>query len=322
MKVLVAGGSGFIGSHLCDALLARGDEVLCMDNFVTGDKANIQHHRFAHAHPRFEFVSRDLVGELQTEPPLKNWLDVDVVAHLASPASPTDFERIPLEILHAGSTVTLNLLRLAKRIDAKFLLASTSEVYGDPEVHPQPESYRGNVSTTGVRACYDEGKRFSEAAASVYERSYGLEVRIARIFNTYGPRMRPDDGRVVTSFISSALNGDPLTIYGNGSQTRSFCYVDDLVGGLLALMDSDVRGPVNLGSDHEIEIATLAAVIASVTNTSTGIKYMPGSADDPQRRRPSLDRAKRLLGWQPGISLPEGLRRMVEAWPSRSTTVM
>ncbi len=304
MRVVVAGAAGLIGSHLVEALLDRGDEVVAVDNFLTGRP---EHLAAADADDRCSVVVADVCGPL---PPIG---PVDAVCHLASPASPKDFGRLAPEILRVGSEGTIRLLELARRHRARFLLASTSEVYGEPEVHPQPEAYRGSVSTTGPRACYDESKRFAEAAASTYERQFGLEVRIARIFNTYGPRMRPDDGRVVSNLVVQALAGEPLTIHGDGSQTRSFCYVDDQVRGLLALLGSDVRGPVNIGSDRETTIRELVDEIGRAVGTTPDIDRRPLPTDDPTRRRPSLDRAHELLGWSACVPLPVGLARTV-AW--------
>jgi dTDP-glucose 4,6-dehydratase len=312
VRALVAGGAGFIGSHLCDALLARGDEVVCVDNYLTGRKDNVAH---LVGHDRFTLVEHDVCE------PLGPALDgvapapLDAVLDLASPASPKDFLELPLEILAVGSTGTRNLLELARAHGARFFLASTSEVYGDPLVHPQPETYLGNVSSIGPRSCYDEAKRFSEALTMAYHRRYGLAVRIVRIFNTYGPRMRPDDGRVVSNFLVQALRGEPITIYGDGSRTRSFCYVADEVRGLLALLDGDVTGPVNVGNDGEFTLAELAALAKEVTASSSAIVHLalpPEREGDPVQRRPDLTLARTALGWSPAIPLRDGLARTAD----------
>jgi len=303
VRVLVAGAAGLIGSHLVDALLGRGDEVVAVDNFVTGRPDNLTR---ASADPRCSVMVADICEPLPPTGP------IDAVCHLASPDSPRDVDRLGLEILHIGSEGTLRLLELASLHHARFLLASTSEVYGEPEEHPQREDYRGNVSTTGPRACFDEARRFAEAAASTFERQFEVEMRIAQIFNTYGPRMRPDDGRVVSNLIVEALKGEPLTVHGDGSQTRSLCYVDDQVRGLLALLDSDVRGPVNIGSDEETTIAELAQLIARIVGVAPTVDRRPIPTDYTTRRRPSLDRAHRLLGWSPIVPLKTGLARTVD----------
>jgi dTDP-glucose 4,6-dehydratase len=304
MRVVVTGGAGFVGSHLCERLINRGDTVVCVDNLSTGRMDNIAHLVEA---PTFQFLGNDVSVEVPVEG------IVDAVAHLASPASPPDYLRLPLETLAVGSRGTENALRLAHEHDARFLLASTSEVYGDPEVHPQPEEYWGQVNPVGPRSVYDESKRFAEATTMAYRRALGTNVGIARIFNTFGPRMRPHDGRVVTNFIAQALLGDPLTIYGDGSQTRSFCYVEDLVGGLIAVLDSDEPGPINLGNPTERTIADFATLILDLTGSKSAIERHPLPADDPTRRRPVIDRAEKRLGWRPEVSLEEGLRRTV-AW--------
>ncbi|GGV16213.1 epimerase [Streptomyces litmocidini] len=302
MRVAVTGGGGFLGSHLCEALLRRGDSVVCLDNFSTGDPENIAH---LLAHPAFEFqhtdvsVSVEVVGR------------VDAVAHLASPASPPDYLRHPLETLAVGSRGTENALRLALLHRARFILASTSEVYGDPMVHPQEETYWGNVNSIGPRSVYDEAKRYAEAVSAAYRRTHGVDVGIARIFNTYGPRMRPHDGRVVSSFITQALTGEPLTIYGDGCQTRSFCYVDDLVRGLVALLDSSELGPFNLGNPVEHTVSELARIVREMTGSTSEVKHHPLPVDDPARRRPVITRAREALGWEPEIDIIEGLRRTV-----------
>ncbi len=304
--MLVAGGAGFIGSHVCEALLDAGHDVVAVDNFLTGDRANVEH---LLGQDRFSLVEHDICrSPVPVEGPLS------LVMDLASPASPVDFIRLSLEIMEIGSVGTRNLLELARAHQARFLLSSTSEVYGDPLVHPQPESYRGNVDPIGPRSCYDEAKRFSEALAMAYQRRYGLEVRIARIFNTYGPRMRPDDGRVVTNFVMAALRGQPLTLYGPGSQTRSFCYVDDEVRGLLALAWGPVSGPVNIGSPDEISIRQLAEVICELTGSDSSIVDIPMPDErlgDPAVRQPDISLARSTLGWSPTIDLREGLARMI-----------
>jgi UDP-glucuronate decarboxylase len=300
---LVAGGGGFVGSHLCDALLDDGYEVLCIDNFGSGRPRNVEH---LLEHPRFTLQKAD-IRQPPALPP------VDEIYHLASRASPTDFTNFPVRIALTNTEGTRNLLDHAVACDAKMLFASTSEVYGEPEVHPQPESYTGNVNIRGPRGCYDESKRFGETLAVAYEREYDLDVRTARIFNTYGPRMRSDDGRVIPNFLSQALDGRDLTVYGDGSQTRSFCYIDDLVGGLRTLMNTEsLQGEVvNLGSDDEITILDLAEVILNLCDTSSEITHEPLPEDDPARRRPDLSKARETLGFEPDVSLREGLERTV-----------
>jgi dTDP-glucose 4,6-dehydratase len=300
MRVLVTGGAGFLGSHICDRLLERGDEVVAIDNLVTGRLDNITH---LFGHDGFVFVKHDVSKFVHVPGP------VDAVMHFASPASPADFERIPIQILKVGSLGTHNLLGLAKDKGARFFLASTSEVYGDPEVHPQPEEYWGHVNTIGIRGVYDEAKRFAESMAMAYHRYHGVDVRIVRIFNTFGVRMRPDDGRAVSNFLVQALAGKPITVYGDGSQTRSFCYVEDEVRGFLALLDSDYVGPVNIGNPDEYTILQLAEMAIEVTGSSSEIVFEPLPADDPSRRRPDISRARDLLGWAPEIPLRDGLTR-------------
>ncbi|MFB6840604.1 UDP-glucuronic acid decarboxylase family protein [Streptomyces sp. NPDC056361] len=302
MRVAVTGGGGFLGSHLCEALLRRGDSVVCLDNYSTGDPQNVAH---LLSHPNFEFQYAD-VSETVEVPGR-----VDAVAHLASPASPPDYLRQPLETLAVGSRGTENALRLALRHNARFILASTSEIYGDPLIHPQEEAYWGNVNSIGPRSVYDEAKRYAEAVSAAYRRTHGVDVGIARIFNTYGPRMRPHDGRVVSSFITQALTGEPLTIYGDGKQTRSFCYVDDLVRGLLALLDSRELGPFNLGNPVERTVTELAELVLAMTGSASEVKYHPLPVDDPVRRRPVITRAREVLGWEPEFDITEGLRRTV-----------
>jgi dTDP-glucose 4,6-dehydratase len=302
-RVVVTGGAGFLGSHLCERLVERGDEVVCLDNLRTGRPDNIEH---LFGHEGFSFVRHDVSNHIWVPGP------VDVVMHLASPASPVDFERMPIQILKVGSLGTHNGLGLAKEKGARFFLASTSEVYGDPQVHPQPETYWGHVNPIGVRGVYDEAKRFAEALTMAYHRSHGLDVRIVRIFNTYGPRMRIDDGRVVTNFVAQALQGRPLTVYGDGKQTRSFCYVDDQIRGHLALLDSDVTGPVNIGSDVELTMLELAQQVVEVTGSRSEITFAPLPQDDPAQRRPDLTRARTELGWEPEVDLARGLERTAE----------
>ena len=302
MRVVVAGGAGFLGSHVCDALVARGDEVVCLDNLLTGRRANIAHLDNDRA---FEFVECDVAHAAVVQG------DVDAVMHLASAASPRDYLALPLETLAAGSAGTKNLIDLALAHDARFFLASTSEVYGDPQVHPQPESYWGHVNPIGERSVYDEAKRFAEALTVASRRKLGLDSRIVRIFNTYGPRMKPDDGRVVSNFIVQALRGDPLTIYGDGNQTRSFCYVDDEVRGFLALLDGDEPGPVNIGNPGEFTMLELADLVLDLTGSKSAISFAPMPADDPTRRRPDIALARRSLGWEPAIDLRTGLESTI-----------
>jgi len=299
-RVVVTGGAGFLGSHLCRALLARGDTVVAVDNLVTGSLDNIAE---ISGHPDFTFVHSDVSNFVHVPGP------VDAVLHFASPASPADFERIPIQILKVGSRGTQNSLGLAKDKGARYFLASTSEVYGDPLVHPQPETYWGNVNPLGPRGVYDEAKRFAEAMTMAYHRHHGVDVRIVRIFNTYGPRMRPDDGRVVSNFIVQALAGKPITIHGDGKQTRSFCYVDDEVRGLLALLDSDYVGPVNIGNPTEFTVLELAEKVLALTGSSSELQFDPRPVDDPAQRRPDLTLARSLLGWEPEVDLDEGLVR-------------
>ena len=307
MRVLIAGGGGFIGSHLADALLARGDEVIAVDNFISGRPENIAH---LADHDRFLFLEQDVTDPLLIEGPL------DAVMDLASPASPNDFATIPLEILAVGSTGTRNLLDLAVIKQARFFLASTSEVYGDPLVHPQPESYWGNVSSIGPRSCYDEAKRFSEALTMAYHRVLDADVCIVRIFNTYGPRMRPDDGRVVGNFICQALREEPITLYGDGSQTRSFCYVDDEVRGFLSVLDGDLIGPINVGNPGEFTMRELAEIIVDLTGSKSEIVTMelpPEREGDPMQRCPDITLVTSTYGWKPEVSLREGLSKMIPA---------
>jgi dTDP-glucose 4,6-dehydratase len=299
-RVVVAGGAGFLGSHLIDRLLARGDEVVCIDNLVTGSTDNIEH---LFGTKGFTFVEHDVSRFV--------WVpgEVDAVMNLASPASPVDYLRMPIQTLKVGSLGTHNTLGLAKAKGARYFLASTSEVYGDPEVHPQPETYWGNVNPVGPRGVYDEAKRFAEAMTLAYHRHHGLEVRIVRIFNTYGPRMRADDGRVVSNFLVQALRGQPLTVYGDGSQTRSFCYVEDEIRGFLALLDGEHTGPINIGNPGEFTMLELADVVKEVTGSSAEIVFEPLPVDDPTQRKPDGTLARELLGWEPTIQLREGLER-------------
>ncbi len=302
-RIVITGGAGFLGSHLADNLLARGDEVVAIDNLSTGSKANIEH---LFGVSGFTFVEHDVSNYV--------WVpgDVDAVLHFASPASPIDYLEMPIQTLKVGSLGTHNTLGLALAKGATYFIASTSEVYGDPMVHPQTEDYWGNVNPVGPRGVYDEAKRFSEAMTMAYHRYHDLDTRIVRIFNTYGPRMRPDDGRVVSNFIVQALNGEPLTIYGDGSQTRSFCFVDDEVRGLIALLDSDEHDPVNVGNPNEFTIAELAEIVLEVTGSSSTIERHPLPTDDPTQRKPDITRAREILGWEPQVQLREGVERTVE----------
>ena len=303
-RAVVTGGAGFLGSHLCRRLLTGGYDVTCVDNLLTGCKENIAD---LAGTPGFDFAEADITEALPVSPP------VDVVAHLASPASPRDYAAHPIQTLSAGSTGTHVALRLAQEAGARFLLASTSEVYGDPVVHPQNEAYWGNVNPLGPRAVYDEAKRYAEALTAAYRRAFGTDTTIARIFNTYGPRMRLGDGRAVPEFIEQALSGAPFTVTGDGSQTRSLCYVDDLVEGLVRLIHSGHPGPVNIGNPHEITVRQLAATVARLAGSREAIQYIPRPADDPRRRCPDITLARECLGWSPTIPLEEGLRRTI-AW--------
>jgi len=302
---LVTGGAGFLGSHLIDRLMEAGDEVICLDNYFTGRKANIA--RWI-GHPRFELIRHDV-----TEP-IK--LEVDRIWHLACPASPIHYQFNPVKTAKTSFLGTYNMLGLARRVGARLLLASTSEVYGDPEVHPQPESYWGAVNPIGVRSCYDEGKRIAETLCFDYQRMNGVDVRVARIFNTYGPRMLPDDGRVVSNFIVQALRSEPLTLYGDGSQTRSFCYVSDLIEGLVRLMNGSSSGPINLGNPDEFTIRELAELVRMQINPDLSFVEKPLPEDDPQQRQPSIDLARQQLDWKPTVSLAQGLTPTIDSFRS------
>ncbi len=311
MHIVVAGAAGFIGSHLCERLLNDGHSVLAIDNLLTGSEQNLTH---LTGHPGFEFLRHDITLPLALNGP------VDVVMNLASPASPKDYMEHPIETLDVGSLGTRRMLDLARVKSARFLLTSTSECYGDPLEHPQVETYWGNVNPVGPRSCYDESKRFAEALTMAYHRKYGMATNIARIFNTYGPRMKLDDGRVVPAFLDQALKDEPMTIFGDGSQTRSFCYVSDLVDGLVRLMLSDERYPVNLGNPREITILEFAQEIRRLTGASSKFVYQPLPQDDPTRRRPDISKARRLLGWEPRISLEEGLQNTIEYFRKQQIT--
>ncbi|MEV4845838.1 NAD-dependent epimerase/dehydratase family protein [Micromonospora matsumotoense] len=312
-RILVTGGAGFVPSHLVDALIERGCTVVALDNFVTGSKDNVAH---LAEHPRFTLVEADISEGLPTHHPALAER-FDAILHMASPASPTDFDKLPVEILRVGSVGTLHLLDRAVADGARFLMASTSEAYGDPKEHPQRETYWGNVNPIGVRSVYDEAKRFSEAATMGYHRSRGLDAAIVRIFNTYGPRMRPDDGRAIPTFISQALRGAPITVHGTGEQTRSICYVDDLVRGILLLLDSTETGPINCGTEHELTMRQLAETIVSLSGSGSQVTYVTRSSDDPEMRRPDLTLARDLLGYQPQVSPDEGLRRTIDHFRDR-----
>jgi len=297
-RILVTGGAGFLGSHLCERLLAQGHDVLCVDNFYTGTKANVEH---LIGNPRFELMRHDVTFPL--------YVEVDQIYNLACPASPIHYQHDPVQTTKTSVHGAINMLGLAKRVQAKILQASTSEVYGDPHIHPQPESYWGNVNPIGIRSCYDEGKRCAETLFFDYYRQHRLRIKVARIFNTYGPRMHPNDGRVVSNFIVQALRGEALTVYGAGSQTRSFCYVDDLVEGLIRLMESpdEFIGPVNLGNPGEFTILELAQRVLAITASRSSIEFRPLPSDDPTQRRPVIDLARSILGWEPTITLDTGL---------------
>ncbi|MET3897486.1 UDP-glucuronate decarboxylase [Devosia sp. UYZn731] len=301
-RILVTGGAGFIGSHLCDRLLRGGNDVLCVDNFLTGSQANVEHLLDSR---HFEIMEHDVTSPLRVE--------VDQIYNLACPASPVHYQADPVRTTKTSVMGAINMLDLARRLDVPILQASTSEVYGDPEVHPQPESYLGNVNTIGPRACYDEGKRCAEALFFDYHRQHQLQIKVIRIFNTYGPNMHPDDGRVVSNFIVQALRGEDITIYGDGSQTRSFCYVDDLVKAMVAMMDTDgsVTGPINIGNPDEITVNQLAELVIEMTNSNSRLVHKALPVDDPRQRRPDITQARQVLGWEPSVQLRAGLARTV-----------
>jgi dTDP-glucose 4,6-dehydratase len=304
---VVSGAAGFVGSHMCDLLLSKEMVVTALDNLLTGSERNIEHLR---GNPNFRYRLQDVTAPFEIEGP------VDYVVHMASPASPKDYLMYPIETLDVGSIGTRNMLELAQRKSAKFLVTSTSESYGDPSVHPQVETYWGNVNPVGPRSCYDESKRFAEALTMAYHRSRGVKTSIARIFNTYGPRMKLNDGRVVPAFMDQALRGEPITIFGDGSQTRSFCYVSDLVEGLYRLLLSDEPYPVNLGNPHEMTISEFADTIRAMTGTKAGVVYQDLPQDDPKQRQPDITKARKLLGWSPVVGLEEGMRKTVEFFRS------
>jgi UDP-glucuronate decarboxylase len=306
MRILVTGGAGFIGSHLIDRLMKDEHEVICLDNFYTGSKRNIGHWI---GHPNFELIRHDITEPIR--------LEVDQIYHLACPASPVHYQYNPIKTTKVSFLGTSNMLGLAKRVKARFLLASTSEVYGDPSVHPQPEEYHGNVNPIGIRSCYDEGKRIAETLSFDYHREHNVDIRVARIFNTYGPRMLENDGRVVSNFIAQSLRGNPLTVYGDGSQTRSFCYVADLVEGLMRLMNGDRIGPVNLGNPEEYTILELAQKVRDRIAPGQEIVFKPLPQDDPKQRKPDITKAQNWLGWQPTIPLSEGLTQTIAEFQQR-----
>ena len=300
IRNLVSGGAGFLGSHLIDKLMKNNEKVICLDNYFTGEKSNIE--KWLN-HPNFEIIRHDVTESIQ--------LEVDKIWHLACPASPVHYQSNPIKTSKTIFLGTYNMLGLARRVKADFLLASTSEIYGDPEVNPQDENYRGSVNTIGVRSCYDEGKRIAETLCSDYKRMHNLDIKIMRIFNTYGPRMRPDDGRVVSNFIFQALQGKPLTIYGDGSQTRSFCYVDDLIEGMIKLMNSDLNTPVNIGNTEEFQIIELANKIKKIINPKLKFIFKPLPQDDPLQRKPDISKAKEHLLWDPKINLEKGISKTI-----------
>ncbi|MBW4659279.1 MAG: SDR family oxidoreductase [Drouetiella hepatica Uher 2000/2452] len=306
MRILVTGGAGFIGSHLIDRLMEQGNDIICLDNFYTGHKRNILKWI---DNPYFELIRHDITEPIR--------LEVDQIYHLACPASPVHYQYNPVKTIKTNVMGTLNMLGLAKRVKARFFLASTSEVYGDPEVHPQTEDYRGSVNPIGIRSCYDEGKRVAETLAFDYHRQNDVDIRVVRIFNTYGPRMLENDGRVVSNFIVQALRGQPLTVYGDGSQTRSFCYVSDLVDGFIRMMNGDYIGPVNLGNPGEYTILQLAQAVQQMINPDVAIKFEPLPQDDPRRRKPDITRAQTRLGWEPTVPLQSGLQLTIEDFRDR-----
>jgi dTDP-glucose 4,6-dehydratase len=308
VRTVITGGAGFVGSHLCERFLARGHEVVCVDNLITGSTSNIDHLR---GNDRFSFIRHDISHPLEIDGP------VDHILHFASPASPVDYLRHPIPTLKVGALGTHNSLGLAKAKEARFLLASTSEVYGDPERHPQKEDYWGHVNPIGLRGCYDEAKRFAEAITMAYHRYHNVDTHIVRIFNTYGGRMRLDDGRVLPNFIGQALRGEPLTVYGDGSQTRSFCYVDDLVDGIEKLLFADFHEPVNLGNPDEVTILQFAQEVLELCGSKSRIEYRPLPQDDPKVRKPDITRARQLLGWEPRVNRHDGLRRTLEYFQRR-----
>ena len=302
-RILVTGGAGFLGSHLCERLLNDGHEVICLDNYFTGNKRNIVH---LMGNPYFEVIRHDITSPF--------YIEVDEIYNLACPASPIHYQYNPIKTVKTSVMGAINMLGLAKRIHAKVLQASTSEVYGDPTVHPQPEEYWGNVNPNGIRSCYDEGKRCAETLFFDYHRQNHVKIKVVRIFNTYGPHMHPNDGRVVSNFIMQALHGEDITIYGTGEQTRSFCYCDDLIEGFIRMMDTDesVIGPINLGNPNEFTIKQLAELVIKLTGSKSKIIYQPAALDDPQQRQPVIDKAKQILGWQPTVQLREGLEKTIE----------
>lgn len=302
MRILITGGAGFLGSHLADRLIEKGNEVIVVDNFFTGSKRNVEH---LIGNPRFELIRHDVTFPL--------FIEVDAIYNLASPASPVHYQRDPVQTIKTNVIGAVNMLGLAKRLKVPIFQASTSEVYGDPEVHPQPESYWGRVNTIGPRACYDEGKRAAETLFFDYQRQHGVKIRVARIFNTYGPRMAADDGRVVSNFIVQALKGEDITIYGDGSQTRSFCYVEDLVAGFMKMMETEkpLLGPINLGNPGEFTMLELAQQVIEITGSKSRLKFMPLPQDDPKQRQPDITKAKAELGWEPKVQLQQGLEKTI-----------